>query len=345
MKTSLFSDALSNALCCRNQGRPPIWLMRQAGRYMPEYRALRKKYDFLHLCHDPELIAKVTQLPVDIFGMDAAILFSDILLIPEAFGVGLKFEEGSGSSGPVIERPLSNPEDIAALPQIQIKESLSYMSEAIKLLKQQLDVPLIGFAGAPFTLASYMIEGGTSRTFRKTKKWMLADPASFHQLLDLLAEQVVGSLKLQIEAGVDAVQLFDSWAGTLAYHEFCTFSKAYLQKIVSRVAGSVPVILFCKGASSYAADLASIKPNGISVDWNADLPALRRMLPAGIALQGNLDPEVLHAPPQVVRSQALRLLDAMRDDPGYIFNLGHGITPETPVDSVKILVDTVKEYK
>jgi uroporphyrinogen decarboxylase len=334
---TLFLDALH----CRNRERPPIWLMRQAGRYMPEYRELRKKHTFLDLCHQPEMIAQVTQLPIRSFGMDAAILFSDILLIPEALGVGLQFHD---ATGPIIERPLEKPEDISALPRIEIKESLSFVAQGIQLLKGQLGVPLIGFAGAPFTLASYMIEGKTSRTFRKTKQWMFSNSESFHQLLELLSECVISSLEMQIESGVNAVQIFDSWAGTLAYPQFCEFSLAYLKKIINRLARKSPSIVFCKGASVFASELASIHPNGISFDWNVNLSSLRPMIPSNIAIQGNLDPDVLYASRSVICSQAAKLLHGMRNDPGYIFNLGHGITPETPIESVKALVETVQNY-
>jgi uroporphyrinogen decarboxylase len=333
----LFLDALN----CRNKGRIPIWLMRQAGRYMPEYRALREKHLFLQMCHEPELINEVTQLPVRSFGMDAAILFSDILLIPEALGVGLHFND---SVGPVIERPLASSSDIASLPRIQAREDLSYIAKGIRLLKGCLKVPLIGFAGGPFTLASYMIEGKTDRTLRKTKQWMLRDPASFHHLLSLLCECIIGCLEMQIEAGIDAAQIFDSWAGTLAWPQFHEFSLGYLQKIVQRLKTRCPVILFCKGASAFTQELASIHPGAISFDWNANLPALRRVLPANIAFQGNLDPDILHASKSVICGEAARLLNGLRGDPGYIFNLGHGIHPDTPVDSVRALVEYVKEF-
>jgi uroporphyrinogen decarboxylase len=333
---SVFVEALQG----RNRGRPPIWLMRQAGRYLPKYRELRQKWSFLQLCRQPDLIAEVTMLPIRTFGMDAAIVFSDILLILEALGVGLQFQD---ATGPLIERPLEKAADVHALPRIQARESLSFVSEGIKLLKQTLSVPLIGFAGAPFTLASYIIEGKTSRSFEKTKRWMYADPASFHQLLDLLTDQVIGMLEMQIEAGVDALQLFDSWAGTLAYPQFCSFSLAYLQKIIQRIKGRVPLILFCKGASSLTTELTSIGPNGISFDWNVSLPALRTVIPSQIAIQGNLDPQLLHAPLNVIRAEAQRLMQGMRGDPRFIFNLGHGILPDTPVEAVRVLVETVQQ--
>lgn len=330
---------LIDALHCRNHSRPPIWIMRQAGRYMPEYRELRKRYSFLEMCHHPELIAKVTQLPIQAFGMDAAILFSDILVIPEALKVGLKFEDGVG---PIIERPLSSPESIKKLPHIDMKEALNYVKQGISLLKPSLEVPLIGFCGAPFTLASYMIEGKASQNLLKTKQWMLRDPDSFHALLDLLAECAISFLEMQVEAGVQAVQIFDSWAGVLGYAQFKEFSLAYLDKIMKKIQPKVPVILFCKGSSTFAFDIAKISPNAISVDWNANLSAMRPTIPPTIALQGNLDPDILYGPTATIKNEASRLLQSMHGDPGFIFNLGHGITPDTPVEAVRTLVECVK---
>lgn len=331
---------LIDALHCRNKGRPPVWLMRQAGRYMPEYRALREKYSFLEMCHTPDLIAEITQQPIKAFGVDAAILFSDILVIPEALGVGLRFDEGAG---PIIERPIANANDVKALPNVPMGEALGYVKEGIKLLKKSLKIPLLGFCGAPFTLASYMIEGKTSREMRKTKQWMLRDPKSFHQLLDRLADEAITYLEMQIDAGVNAVQVFDSWAGVLAHDQFCEFSLAYQKKIVERIKPKAPVILYCRGASVFAGTIAEAMPNAISIDWNARLSDIRRIVPKTIALQGNLDPDILYAPTETLKKEVNLLLKSMRGDSGYIFNLGHGITPEVSVDAVKALVDTVKE--
>lgn len=338
MKNRLLLDALQ----CKNKARAPVWLMRQAGRYMPEYRALREKHAFLTLCHTPELVAEVTQQPLRAFGMDAAILFSDILVIPEALNVGLRFDDGTG---PIIERPLASPADVSALPHVDMREALDYVTKGIRLLKPSLNVPLLGFCGAPFTLASYMIEGRTSRDLRKTKRWMLTHPASFHALLEKLAEHAITYLEMQIEAGVDAVQIFDSWAGVLGHTQFGEFSLSYLEKIVRRIKPKVPVILFCRGASVFANEMSKASPSAISLDWNGNLASIRRHLPLNIALQGNLDPSILCAPLSVVKRETIAQLDAMRGDPGYIFNLGHGITPDVPVDAVRMLVDSVKEYR
>lgn len=338
----MMNTLLLDALNCRNTSRTPVWLMRQAGRYMPEYRALREKHSFLEMCHHPELIAEVTQLPIRSFGMDAAILFSDILLIPEALGLGLRFDEGTG---PIMERPLSSAADIDKLPKIDVREALDYVSKGIRLVKPALNVPLIGFCGGPFTLASYMIEGRSSRDMRKTKQWMLSDPESFHRLLTMLADYAIEYLEMQVEAGVHALQIFDSWAGVLGYTHFKEFSLAYMKKILDRLKPKVPVILFCRGSSTFASDMAKIVPSAISIDWNANIAGFRPLIPPSIALQGNLDPDVLYAPQPILRKEVIKLLESMHGDPGYIFNLGHGITPDVPVDNVRALIECVQNHR
>ncbi|MBA2727655.1 MAG: uroporphyrinogen decarboxylase, partial [Parachlamydiaceae bacterium] len=232
------TQLLLEALKCQNRSRPPVWLMRQAGRYMPEYRALRSKYSFLDMVHHPELAAKVTCLPIDLLGVDAAILFCDILVIAEAFGLSLHFDDGVG---PIIDNPLQNAADIDALPTPCAAEAFHYVAETIKLLRKDLKVPLIGFSGAPFTLASYMIEGRSSRDLRKTKQWMLKDPNSFHRLLNRIAVLVIDYLNVQIEAGAQVLQIFDSWAHTLSYHQFTEFSLPYFKKIIQGLPKNFPV--------------------------------------------------------------------------------------------------------
>lgn len=334
------NNKLLLALNGENQGRPPVWLMRQAGRYMPEYRAIRARHSFLEMCHNPELMAEVTELPIRAFGMDAAILFSDILVVAEAFGVGLSFDEGKG---PVIARPLQTENDVDKLPLIDIQEKLSYVAMGIKLLQMQLKVPLIGFCGAPFTIASYMIEGGTSRDLLKTKQWMLSNPNSFHKLLNKIAEATVNYIELQIQAGVDAIQIFDSWANYLSWGQFIEFSYKYMEKLVERLQKhDIPIILYCRGSSVFASKLVEAAPQAISLDWNCDIANMRKIVPFHIALQGNLDPDVLYAPRTKIEQEVTQLLNNMHGDPAFIFNLGHGIKPDTPYDAVKILVDTVK---
>lgn len=306
---------------------------------MPEYRQLRTKYSFLEMCHQPELIAEVTQLPIRAFGMDAAILFSDILVVLEAMGVGLRFDEGIG---PIIENPVSNAHDIAALPTKKITERLHYVGQGIELLTRELKIPLIGFAGGPFTVASYLVEGKSSRDLKKTKQWMLRDPESFHRLLALITDHTIDYLNMQIDKGVNALQIFDSWANVLAYEQFKEFSLAYLQRILKGLK-EIPVILFCRGSSVFAPLLAEISPAAISLDWNADMGMMRKKIPSHIALQGNLDPDILYASPAAICKEVNRLLKQMDQEPGYIFNLGHGIFPDVPVDSVKALVGCIQE--
>lgn len=332
--TNRFMRALKGQ---NEEPRPPVWMMRQAGRYLPEYRALRKKHSFLTLCHNPELAAEVTILPLRRFELDAAILFSDILVIPEALGMGLHFDE---AIGPVLDHPIKNREDLARLPK-NLDGKLDFVKEAIHAVLKQYDGTLLGFSGAPFTLASYMIEGGSSRDFRKTKLWMFNDPEGFHELLSLLTDQVIEYLKMQIEAGVHAVQLFDSWAHILSDYHFRTFSLPYMKKIVEALK-PFPVILFCRGSSIFAPLLASAKPAGISLDWQTSLKEVRKNIPSSIALQGNLDPDILYASPEEIKKQVHNMVHSMREDKGYIFNLGHGITPEVPLESVYALIEGVK---
>lgn len=326
----IFLDALHG----KNSARPPVWFMRQAGRYLPEYRAFRSKYSFLEMARTPELITEVTLLPIRLLGFDAAILFSDILVILDAFKINFHFEE---QKGPVIEQP-------AQLDQIScghVEDSLSYVQKAIKMLKKELNIPLIGFCGAPFTVASYLIEGGSSKDLKKTKKMMLHEPELFHALLKKIADCSIAYLNMQIRAGVSAIQIFDSWAGFLSHAHFKEFTIKYLKYILESII-SIPSILFCKGSSVYATQLATINPSAISLDIYGNLPEIRKQLPSNIALQGNLDPDILYAPTHVVRKETKRLLDSMKNDPSYIFNLGHGIHPDTPLESVRTVLECVK---
>jgi uroporphyrinogen decarboxylase len=337
MNNSLFLKALA----CLNDGRPPIWMMRQAGRHLASYRKLRERYSFLEMCHHPQLIAEVTALPIHAYQMDAAILFSDILMIPEAMQVGLQFDD---KLGPIIERPVSNREEINALPEPEDLYSLRPIIQGIELLKQTLSVPLIGFCGAPFTLASYMIEGKTSKNFKKTKQMMLRDPESFHLLLDKLARWAIAFLKKQIHAGVNAIQIFDSWANILAYRQFHDFSLYYMEKILNGIRETnCPTILFCRGSSYFAPALASINPSAISLDWSCQLSDIRSKLSYPITLQGNLDPDFLYAPLHSLKEEVNRLLDQMKGDKGFIFNLGHGVAPDVSEDAVRTVVDCIKQ--
>lgn len=336
------NDVFLQALYCRNALGPPIWLMRQAGRHLASYRALRQRYSFLQMCHEPDLIAQVTLLPIEAYDMDAAILFSDILVVAEAMGMGLRFEE---QVGPIIERPISNRQDVESIPSPDIVK-LQFVAQGIRQLKKQLQVPLIGFCGAPFTVASYIIEGKTSRDLKKTKRWMLQDPQGFHDLLQKIADWSIAYLNLQIEAGVDTVQIFDSWANSLSYYSFCEFSLAYLKELLKGIrATSIPAIVFCRGSSVFAPQLATLQPAGIGLDWNCQMAAMRRLIPSSIALQGNVDPAILYAPLPRIENEVQCLLDEMEGDPGFIFNLGHGIPPDVSEEAVKTLVHCVKKNR
>lgn len=336
----LLLDALAGS---NGAARPPVWLMRQAGRHLPEYRALRDKHDFLAMCRTPELAAEVTLQPVRRYGVDAAIVFSDILVTADALGLGLRFEEGKG---PIIEKAVRTAKDVSALPDIAAAETLHYVAETIALLKKELTVPLIGFAGAPFTVASYMIEGGTSTTFRNTKKWLYNDPDTFHALLEKIAELTIDYLNMQVDAGADAVQLFDTWAHSLSWNAFKEVSLRYMKRIADAIAArGVPVILFCRGSGAFAPLLAEAAPAAVSVDWTCSLSALRQIIPADIALQGNLDPDALYAPRAALQREVNALLKEMEGSSNYIFNLGHGIAPDVSPEAVATLVETVKAFE
>ncbi len=328
---------LIESLHCTNKGRPPVWLMRQAGRHLPQYRTLRSKYSFLELCHQPELIAEVTLMPIREYGMDGAILFSDILVIPEAMGVGVRFED---SVGPIIDRPMTCMKDVHGLP-LPDMEKLQFVRKGILSTKGQLGVPLIGFCGAPFTIASYMIEGKSSRDLKATKKWMLSNPEGFHELLSKIADWSVDYLNMQIEAGVEAVQLFDSWANVLGERQFQEFSLHYMDSILKRIK-KIPVILFCRGSSCFYPLMAKAKPSAIGLDWNCSLPEVRKKVGYPIALQGNLDPDVLYAPLAKIREEVNHLLEGMKGDHGFIFNLGHGVAPDVTVEAVRTVVECVQ---
>lgn len=325
------------ALEGKNFAPPPVWFMRQAGRYLPEYRTIRDKYSFLQMCKTPEIAAEVTKLPIELLGVDAAILFSDILVILEAMGVKYDFIEGVG---PVIEHPLERPEDVDRLLSLSVKETLDFVFETCRELRSELTVPLIGFSGGPFTVASYLIEGGSSRDYKKTKEWMLSSPESFHKLLDKITNLTIDYLLLQKKAGAQALQIFDSWAHVLAWPQFEEFSLRYLEKM-TRALSETPVILYCRGSSVFAKELAAIGPSGISLDWNASLPRLRKEI-SGVALQGNLDPDVLYQSKEVIRREVRRIMDGMRGDRAFIFNLGHGIRPDMDPDKVRYAVECVK---
>jgi uroporphyrinogen decarboxylase len=314
--------------------------MRQAGRYLPEYRATRAKHSFIEMCHNPDIIADVTLMPIKRFGMDAAILFSDILIVFEAIGRSIDFKEGIG---PVVDRPVRSKEDVRTLKIADVPASLGFVAEGVIRIKERLEGPLIGFCGGPFTVASYLIEGGSSRELSQTKRWMFNDPKGFHELMDVLTQVNIEYLHMQVNAGVDAIQVFDTWAQLLSPKHFEEFCLPYLARIVHALKPTEkPLILFCRGASAFAQQLASLQPSAISFDWQCDLAKQRDTIGKHIAMQGNLDPHLLFAPTEVIRCEVEELLGRMQNDKGFILGLGHGVLPETPLEAVETLVECVK---
>ena len=337
---TLFLDAAFS----KPTARPPVWMMRQAGRFMPQYWEIKNKYSFLEMCKTPEIAADVTMLPVDLLGIDAAILFCDILVTGEAMGGDLSFTQGVG---PKFANPVRTLADVDAL-EVDVLDRLQYVADAIKVIQQRLNgsIPLIGFAGAPFTVMSYLVEGGSSKDFKLTKLFIHNHPEIAHKLLAKIAKVTADYLNLQIAAGVNAVQIFDSWALALSWNDYQEFSHRYIQEIIANLnRKDVPVISFCKGSSVFAPMMAEAKPDVISVDWNADLLNIKNILPAGIAVQGNLDPHILYADQHVIKKEIHRLFERMRGTEGFIFNLGHGIMPDIPFENVKYAIEVVKEFK
>lgn len=324
--------------------RPPVWFMRQAGRFMPQYWEIKNKYSFLEMCKTPEIAADVTMLPVDFLGIDAAILFSDILVTGEAMGGDLSFTQGVG---PKFANPVRNAADIDAL-ETNCLHKLQYVAEAINVIQQRLNksIPLIGFAGAPFTVMSYLVEGSSSKDFKLTKLLIHNHPQLAHRLLAKITQVTIDYLNLQITAGVNALQLFDSWALALSWDDYNEFSHRYNTQIIAALnRKNVPLISFCKGSSVFAPLMAEAKPDVISIDWNVDLKDIKARLPQNIAVQGNLDPHILYADKHVIKDRIHRLFERMRGEKGFIFNLGHGIMPDIPFDNVKYAVNVVKEFK
>lgn len=335
-KSSLFLKALA----CQNDQRPPVWIMRQAGRYMSSYKKLREKHSLATMFHDPELIYNVTMLPIDELHVDAAIVFSDILLPFEAFG-GKVIYENDKPPHVVLHHPLH----ALKLPsQEELKEIFAYLLSAMKALKKTLNVPLIGFCGAPFTLVSYLLETSSHHLMRKTKTLMYQDPHMLHQWLSLLTDLIIDYAIIQIQAGADVIQLFDSWAGVLDQQHFETCCALYLKKILQALKPyQVPVIIYCRGSCLFAKELAALYPDCISFDWHRPLPEIASKIPSTIALQGNIDPDFLRAPLSQIRSQTQAFLTSMRHEKRFIANLGHGVLPDLPYDGVKCFVDTVLE--
>lgn len=345
----LQNDRFIRALLRQPVDKTPVWVMRQAGRYLPEYREVRAKAgSFLNLMQNPELACEVTLQPLRRFDFDASILFSDILTIPHAMNLGLQFKEGEG---PVFERPLRNKSDIDRLGVPDPLTDMPYVYETIRLIKQGLDdkIPLIGFAGSPWTLATYMIEGGSTKTFAKIKGMMYENPALLTQLLDVLSESVAVYLNAQIDAGVDAIMIFDTWGGVLSPACYEQFSLAPMRAIVEKLHKKrgdqvIPNVLFTKNGGAWLEKMADTGCNALGVDWTINIGEAKKRVGDKVALQGNLDPCTLYASPDQIRSAVKTVLNDFGSGPGHVFNLGHGIHPDINPDHVKVLVDAVHEY-
>ncbi len=345
----LKNDRFLRALLKQPVDRTPVWMMRQAGRYLPEYRATRKQAgSFMDLCQNPELACEVTMQPLRRYDFDAAILFSDILTIPDAFGQGLYFEEGEG---PRFKKVIRSPADVEALPDVAIKEELAYVYAAVARIRQELAgrVPLIGFSGSPWTLATYMIEGGGSKDFRIAKQFLYNHPEAMHMLLQRLADAVIEYLNAQIEAGAQVVQIFDTWGGILTPSAYQDFSLNYMRKIVQGLikesdGSTVPVILFTKNGGHWLEAIADSGCHGVGLDWTIGIDEARARVGKKVALQGNMDPCILYAEPKVIRAEVKRILEAFGSSSGHVFNLGHGITPGVDPDHVAVFVDAVHKF-
>lgn len=350
--TTLKNDRFLRALLREPVDTTPIWMMRQAGRYLPEYKATRAQAgDFLSLCKNTEFACEVTLQPLRRYDLDAAILFSDILTIPDALGLGLYFETGEG---PKFKKTVRTEQDIQALPTLNAKSDLDYVMNAVSAIRSALggQVPLIGFSGSPWTLATYMIEGGSSKDYRFTKEMLYKTPELLHALLDHLAVSVTDYLNAQIDAGAQAIQIFDSWGGALAHREYVEFSLNYMQKIVQGLKREkdgrrIPVILFTKGGGQWLDVMLETGADALGLDWTTRLDEARRLVNGRVALQGNLDPATLYGSPATIEKAVKAMLDdAYRcgEKTGYVANLGHGITQWVNPDMPKIFVDTVHEY-
>lgn len=347
--STLQNDVYLRALLKQPTERTPIWMMRQAGRYLPEYRELRKEAgDFMTLCKNPELACEVTLQPLRRFPLDAAILFSDILTIPDAMGLGLYFETGEG---PKFERPVR---DLAAINKLAVpdpEQELGYVMDAVRTIRKELkgSVPLIGFSGSPWTLATYMVEGGSTKNFSEVKKLMFAEPQAMHKLLDTLAQSVTSYLNAQIAAGAQAVMVFDTWGGVLSPRDYREFSLRYMQQIVDGLVREndgrrVPVTLFTKNAGTWLSEMAETGADALGVDWTTDLADARKLVNDKVALQGNMDPSMLYAKPQRIEEEVATILASYGHGHGHVFNLGHGIHPQVDPEHAKAFIEAVHKF-
>lgn len=324
--------------------RPPIWIMRQAGRYLPEYRQLKEKHSFVELVRTPDLTTEVTLQPMKRFDLDAAIIFSDILIIPEALGQPYRFKEEGGIE---MEYTLDHPDKIRKLDNTNIREKLGYLAQGLKMVKKALgeNHALLGFGGSPWTLATYMVEGGSSKHFSKIKSLAYLEKALFEELMQKLSDALIELFKMQIESGADAIQIFDSWGNLCSSLDYWDLSLKWIQYIINALPQEIPVILFAKGMAHHGELLLKTNATVLSVDWTVNMEEMHKSLPNRYRFQGNMDPVLLNMTPEVVRKSALQILDQMTPYPGHIFNLGHGILPEAKIENVETLVQIVKNYK
>ena len=329
----------------RETPRPPIWIMRQAGRYLPEYRKIRADYTFLEMCERPDLVEEVTLQPIRRFDMDAAIIFSDILVPLRPMGLQLRFAAGEG---PVIDNPVATMDDVKALKMPNPRKDIDFLAQALTRTRASLDPEkaLLGFAGAPFTLACYAVQGCGGKSFEVVRRWMYKEHDAFDALLSKFADMTIDYLTMQVEAGANAVQLFDSWGGLLSAYDYVHRVYPHIQKVLDGISNlGVPRILFIKNASHFRSFLGTAHAEVIGLDWTMPIESSRRMLGNNYAIQGNMDPMALFATPDFIRRRTRAMIEVNHDKPGYIVNLGHGINKETPIENVKAFVDTVKSYR
>ena len=338
----LKNDLFLRALRGESVSRPPVWMMRQAGRYLPEFMEIRKKYDFFTRCRTPELASEITMQPIKRFGMDAAILFSDILVVPQAMNLEVQMKP---DFGPYIPNPIRDQKGIDNLIAPDVNESLDYVFQAIKASKEKLnnEIPLIGFAGSPWTILCYMVQGQGSKTFDEAKKFCFSSPAGAHNLLQKITDTTINYLKGKVNAGVDAVQIFDSWGGLLSPSDYQEFSWKYIQQIIDFLKDSAPVIVFGKGCWFALKEMSQSGASALGVDWTCSARNARYLSGGNITLQGNFDPSRLLSPPSEIKRMVLKMIDEFGKDK-YIVNLGHGILPGIPLENVKAFIDSVKEY-
>ncbi len=345
----LKNDLLIRALLRKEVERTPMWIMRQAGRYLPEYRATRKRAgNFLTLCKTPELACEVTMQPLDRYGFDAAILFSDILTIPDALGLGLQFSEGEG---PSFKSPITSMADVERITNLSPVNELGYVTDAVSLIRKELDgrVPLIGFSGSPWTLATYMVEGKGSKEFHKVKGMLYKEPETLKKLLDVLSKSVTDYLVAQISAGAQAVMIFDTWGGVLSKECYLKYSLSPMQKIVRELkkitsANDVPIVLFTKGGGNWLNEMAATGCDALGLDWTTEIDAARAQVGDKVALQGNLDPCVLYGSDLIIRKEVKKVLHKFGKGSGHVLNLGHGIQQYVDPNKVTVLVEAVKEF-